>query len=341
MSISVLKEEIKNNKIRNLYLFYGDEEYLKKTYLGKIEDKILDRQTADFNKIIFEGKTDLGKLIDACETMPMLSEKKLVVVKDSGFFKSRKKEDGTKKDSKNGHQGSLSELISSVPGHTCLIFYESEVGGRLKLIEEINKKGLVVNFTRQKPQDLVNWTILTMNTMGKKLEPNAASLLVDFSDLDMSGLMNEMSKLAAYVGEKERISIADVKAVCARSLKSRVFDLTDAIADSNAPDALKILDELIALKEPIPKILYMIARQMRQLLEMKLLLNEGKRDGEAASALGVSPYIAGRIARQSGKFNLKVLEKALETCLEMDIAIKSGKLEDKAAAEILISIFAK
>lgn len=340
MSIAVLKDELKKNIIRNLYLFYGPEEYLKKTYLESLEEKLLDKKFRTVNRIVLEGKADPNRIIDACETLPMFSGKKLVVVKDSNLFKAKKKagQPGETADSK---KDTLQEYLKDVPSHTCLVFYEAEIDGRLKIADTVKKFGLAVEFGLQKPQDLVIWVARTFKSLGKDIDQQAASYIVDASDLDMSGIMNEIDKINSYAGERSKIVLTDVASVCTRSLKSRIFDLTDAIADKNGLPALKILNDLITMKEPVPKILYMIARQFRQIIEMKYLKAKGASSSEAASRLGITPYAVGKISKQADKFDEASLKKALLTCLELDEAIKSGRMEDRAAAEILIAYFSK
>ena len=88
MSIDVLKDDIKNNKFKNIYLFYGQEEFLKKYYLDSIEKAILENDLMAMNKLVLEGKFEMSKIEEACETLPVFSEKKLVLVKNSGLFKS-------------------------------------------------------------------------------------------------------------------------------------------------------------------------------------------------------------------------------------------------------------
>lgn len=341
MSVTVLKEELKEGVVRNLYLFYGPEEYLKKLYLKNIEEKVLTDGLKTVNKTVVEGKVDMERLTDICETLPMMSEKRLVVVKDSGLFKPKKKSGQEKGRTSGGGKDGLSKLVDGIPEHTCLIFYEAEIDGRLKIVDQIRKKGLVVEFSPQKPRDLVTWVVKTFKTLGKVVEPEAAAYMVDAGDLDMSSIMGEIDKTASYAGDREKITLSDVKEICSRSLRSRIFDLTDAIADRNGLLALKILNELITMKEPVPRILYMIARQFRQILEMKYIKESGAAPGQTASRLGVTPYAASKISKHAEKFEKSDLKKAIETCLELDRDIKTGRIEDRAAAEILIAIFSK
>lgn len=338
MSMDILKKDIKDNAVRKLYLFYGPEEYLKKYYLESVQKLIVDKGMEAVNKIVLEGKQDVAKMIDCCETMPVFSERKLVVIKNSGFFKSKK--DGEPKKGKSRSKGDeLTAFLQEVPEHVCLIFYEPEADKRLKLVDIIRKHGLVVEFAIQKPAELVKWTVKVFKSYEKEIDTMTASRLVENCEQGMTEILNEITKVVLFSGDRKKISEKDIESVCIRSIKSRIFDLTDAIAEKNAALALKLLDDMISLKEPLQKILFMIARQFRHVMEMKLLRSKGMGVDEAAAKIGITAYAAGKALKQAGLFTTEQLKKSLEECLELDIAIKTGRIHDRIAAELLIAKF--
>lgn len=338
MSVDILKKHIKNNELKSLYLFYGPEEYLKKYYQGLIEKNLIDEDFRAMNMVVMEGKVEIKKVIDNCDTLPLFSEKKLVIVKNSGLFKSGKKAEGEKAKGKGSNDEFIS-FLQNVPSHTCLIFIEEEIDKRLKTVDAIKKNGLIVEFSYQKPAELVKWVSKALKSFNKDISTDAASELVNNSEPGMNEILNEINKLVSYSGNREKIGILDVRKVCTKSIKSRIFDLTDAVAEKNRTKAFKILEDMVILKEPMPRILFMITRQLRHVLEMKLLINDGASVNEAASKLGVTPYIAGKISKQSREFDLETLEKSLRESLELDLAVKTGKISDRLAVEMLIVSF--
>jgi DNA polymerase III subunit delta len=339
MSIDLLKDDIKNKKIKNLYLFYGPEEYLTKYYLESIEKLLLSEDMKTLNRIILDGKVDIKKIIEACETMPVFSEKKVVIVKNSGLLKAKKK---TEDDSKGkGADDSLSSYLTGMPEYTCLIFYEEEIDKRVKVIDTIKKNGLIVEFSFQKPAELVRWVVKAFKSYGKDIDTFSASQFVENCEQGMTEILNEINKVALYLGDKTKVTDSVIEKICTKSIKGRIFDLTDAIAEKNAGKSLKLLNDMIVLKEPIPKILFMITRQFRQILEMKLLNNEGLNTSLSASKMGITPYAAGKIAKQTKSFDVETLKEAIEESLEMDLAIKTGKIDERIAVELLISRFSQ
>lgn len=339
MSIDILKEHIKTKKIGGLYLFYGPEDYLKKYYLESIENSILQGDLKSLNRVLLEGKTENSTIIDNCETLPVFSDRKLVIVKNSGIFKAKGK--GGQESKKKNVKDEFLEYLNEIPPHTCLIFFEEEIDKRLKPVEFVKKNGLVVEFAFQKPSELVKWVIKVFKSNNKEIDMVTASHLVENCEQGMTEILNEINKLVLYSKNKVKISGEDIEKVCTKSVKSRIFDLTDAISEKDTGKALNLLEDMVILREPIPKILFMIARQFRQILKIKLLCDSGLRFEEAASKMGITTFMAGKIKKQASGFDSKTLKLALEECLDMDLAIKTGKINDRIAAELLISKYSR
>jgi len=340
MSISILKQEVKSKKFRKLYLFYGPEDYLKNHYLHCIEDSLVDDNLKMLNRIVLEGKVDVTEISDNCETMPVFSEKKVVIVKNSGMFKQKGKSEGSKR-GKNTQENELISCMESIPEYTCLIFYEEDVDKKLKAVKYVESHGLLVEFPYQKHDDLIRWVINHFKSNQKSIDPLLASQLIESCDQGMREIKNEIDKIIMYMGDRREATARDIESVCSRSIKGRIFDLTDAIAERNCAKALKVLNDMIILKEPLPLILFMITKQFRQILEMKLLVSEGMSSKEAASKMGLSPYVAGKVMKQIKGFSTDELKRAINQCMEMDVAIKNGRINDRIATELLIAEFSR
>ncbi len=335
MSIDILKKDIKSKDIKNLYLFYGEEEYLKSFYLNSIENMILDESLKTMNKIVLEGKVDYLNIIDNMETFPVFSDKKLVIIKNSGLFKT------SGKSKKNSKGDDLCSYLENIPSYTCVVFYENEIDMRSKLYKSVKKYGSVVEFTHQKPEELVKWVMKVSRSYGKQIDFSTASQLVDSCEAGMNEILNEVNKLILFVGERNIITSEDVNQSCIKSIKVKIFELTDAIGERNKAKALKLLDEMISLKEPIPKIIFMINRQLRQILQMKLLQNNGMNMKDIASKIGVASFAANKISSQARFFTVEKLSSVLKESLNFDLQIKTGRIKDRIAVELLIAELSK
>lgn len=332
MEIRELKKQLNNNIVGKLYLFYGPEEFLKKYYIDSVKEIALTGSLTQMNYIVLEGKVDIDRIKDNCDTVPIFSEKKIVIVKNSGLLKSGKKGDASE---------ALLLLMQDLPDYTCLIFYEDEIDKRIKPVKYIFENGAAVEFPYQKERDLVKWVMKVVNSYKKNISPSGATYLVEYSEQGMTEILNEIEKLIAYVGDNKKIDESDIEKVCTKSISGRIFDLTDAAVSGDGEKAIELLDNLITLREPVQKIQFMISRQLLQLYNAKLLLDNGVSTGLISKKLGVSPYVCNKILRIAGNYSRKQLEKALKRSLEADVGMKTGKIENRTAVEVLIAELSK
>ncbi len=337
MSLDILKKQVKDEKLQNVYLFFGAEEYLKKYYINIITKLIVEDDNKDLNFISFEGKTDPEAIISSCETLPMFSEHKLVVAKNTGLFKAKKGSAAEDGEDKKNTKDKLSEYMEKIPAYTCLIFVETEIDKRLKLVNAIKKNGLMVELDYQKPADLVKWVIKVFKSHNKNIDQMSASYIVENSEYSMTELLTEIEKLVNFLGDRTEIAMRDVELVCNKTIKSRIFDLTDAISEGNISKALTFLNDMAELREPMQKVLFMIIRQIRMVYRMKLLRQKGLRDDAAAKQLGLTPFVASKVMSVSRNLDISTLEKAMYYSLELDESIKTGKITDRIAIELLIA----
>ena len=326
-----LKEHIKSKMFSKCYLLYGDESFLKKTYEKRIKNAIIPEEAEAMNYNYLEGKgVEVSKVIDYAETLPFLNDKRLVFIKDSGLFQSGKNNDSEK----------LSEFIESIPESTCIVFSEDSVDKRGKLYKAVNKYGYAVEFKTPQEKELVNWIARDLNKNGIKVSSSVAVYFIRTVGADMEAISSELEKLAAYKEFNGQLTNEDVDAVCIKSLETKIFDLVGAIGNKKPEVALTIYNNLIMLKESPLMVLAMISRQLRLILQCKSLSSEGKTNGEIAQILGIRDFVVRECLIQGKNFNEAMLKNAIANCLETDINIKTGKVNQETGVELLIILFA-
>lgn len=321
-----INNDIKNGQFQPVYLLYGEERYLKKQYKDKLK-KALCAVDDNMNNHFFEGKgISIGEVIDLAETMPFFADRKVIFLENSGFLKS------------GGEQ--LAEYVGAQNETTVLIFVEAEVDKRSKLFKAIQSKGCVVEFTEQDENTLKRWVAGMLGREGKKITESTVQLFLTKTGTDMENIHAELEKLICYCMDKEVIDSEDVEAICTTRITSHIFDMVDAIADKKQARALQLYYDLLALKEPPMRILFLIARQCNILLQVKAMKNKGYSNKDMATAIGVPPFAVGKYAAQAAKFKTAVLKKAVARCVEAEEAVKTGRMNDVMSVEILImSVF--
>lgn len=321
-----IQNDIKSGQFKPAYLLYGEERYLKRQYRDKLK-AALCAPDDNMNNHFYEGKNvSVGEIIDLAETLPFLAQRRVIFMDNSGLFKS------------GGEQ--MAEYLGAQNESTVLIFTESEVDKRSKLFKALQAKGCAVEFAAQDENTLKRWVAGTLGKEGKKITESTAELFLSKVGTDMENIYTELEKLICYCMDRDVVEPGDVEAVCTTRVSNRIFDMVTAIAEKRQRDALELYYDLLTLKEPPMRILFLIARQCNLLLQAKAMKDKGASNKEIASGLGVPPFAVGKYLSQASRFKAAVLRRALSRCVEAEEAVKTGRMNDVMSVEILIvSVF--
>ncbi len=317
-----LNEDLKTGAFRPVYLLYGEEAYLKNRYKNRLRQAILpEDDTMNFSS--YEGRgIDVRQIIDQAETMPFFADHRLILIENSGFFKNACPE--------------LAEYIPQLPQETILIFVENEVDKRGKLFKAVKSAGRVAELGRQDERTLTAWVLGTIKKEKKNITSDALKRFLEMAGDDMENIEHELEKLLSFVHGKSAIELGDVEEICTETTESRIFDMIHAVAEKRQKQALDLYYDLLSLKEPPMRILFLIARQFNQMLQVRSLSEQGYDGTSIASRAGIAPFIAKRTLAQAKRFTIPVLRRAVEDCVEAEEAVKTGRLGDRLAVEMLI-----
>ena len=317
-----LIQDIKTNQIKNVYLLYGEETYLKKQYKKKLQDAVVSSEDT-INLNCYEGKNiSVKEVIDQAETMPFFSDKRLLVLENSGFFKNAVPE--------------MAEYLGQMPETTVIMFVEEEVDKRNKLFKVVKNKGRVVNFERQKADTLFRWILGILKREGKNITRSTMELFLEKTGDDMENISMELEKLLCYTMDREVITSEDVETICTTQTVNKVFAMVDAIAEKQQKKALDLYYDLLTLKEAPMRILFLISRQFHILLLVKELRNQGYNGSTLAEKASVPPFTVKNYVRQAGYFTMDQLRRGITLMVETEEAVKTGKLSDTLAVELII-----
>lgn len=325
--MKTIDEDIKNGSIRQVYLLYGEENYLKRQYRDKLRYALV-AEGDNMNFSAYEGKNINPKeLIDLAETLPFFAEKRLILIENSGFFKNQVEE--------------LAAYLKTVPETTCFVFVEEEVDKRSKMYKAAKNAGSVVEFARQKEELLTRWITGRIRREGKKITNRAMQLFLSMAGSDMENIDKELEKLLCYCMDKDGIYPEDVENVCSGQINNRIFDMVNAIAAKDQKQALLLYYDLLELKEPPMRILFLVARQFQILFLVKSMRMQGLDQTVIAQKAGIPSFAVGRNLKQAGGFTIEQLEKALEDAVAAETDIKTGRMADQLAVELLIVKYSK
>lgn len=317
-----LNQDMKNHDFKSMYLLYGEEAFLKKSYKNRMKEAIIGDDTMNFH--YFEGKgLDVAELISLADTMPFFQERRLILVEDSGFFKSPSEE--------------LVSYLPDMPSTTCLIFVETEVDKRSRMFKKVKELGYAAEMGRQDVKSLARWAGGILAKDGKKITGNTMELFLSKTGDDMEHIKTELDKLISFSGDREIITGEDVEAVCSVRVVNKIFDMVSAIVNRQTKRAMEYYEDLLALKEPPMRILFLIARQFNQILQVKELMAKGMDKGTIATRLKIQPFVAGKVMPQARQFSQEQILEYVNLCVDAEEAVKKGRLQDRLAVELLIT----
>lgn len=317
-----LNEDLKTGQLKQVYLLFGEEGYLKRQYKNRLTKAMLPEEDT-MNYASYEGKgIDLKEVIDLAETMPFFAERRLIVFENTGFFKTG--------------GADLADYIKELPETTSFLFIENEVDKRSKLYKAVKAKGRVVELAFQDEATLKRWIAGNVKKENKKITEQTIVYFLDKTGTNMENITKELEKLFCYAYDRDMITKEDVEAVCVTQISNHIFEMVDAMAQKKQRRALELYYELLALKEPPMRILFLMIRQYRILLQVKGLLKAGYGRKEIASKAGLHPFVAGKYMDQAKHFQTKALREVLEDGAEMEQCVKTGRLSDKLAVELFL-----
>ena len=317
-----LNEDIKSGVFRQTYLLYGEEAYLKKQYKDKLTKAILPEGDT-VNYAYYEGKgIQPGELIDLAETMPFFAERRLIVVENSGFFKNASPE--------------LAEYIRTMPETACFLFVENEVDKRGKLYKAVKEKGRIAEMGRQDEKTLLYWIAGNVKKEERQIKESTARYLISLVGTDMENLEKEMEKLFSYTLGKSEITIQDIDDICTSQVTNQIFAMVEAVAAKQQKKALDYYYDLLTLKEPPMRILYLLSRQFKLLMEVRDLAGKGFDKSQIAKTVGLHPFVVGKYMQQCCDFSETELRSILEDAADTEEMVKTGRLNDMMSVELFI-----
>lgn len=317
-----LSEEIKSGELKQIYILYGEEAYLRNQYKDKIKNALLGEGDA-MNFHYFEGKdVRVGEVIDLAETMPFLAERRVVMLENSGLF------------SHGGEE--LADYLASPSETAYFVFVEPTVDKRSKLYKAATAKGRAIEFKAQDETTLKRWILGFLKKENKNITERDLNLFLDKTGSDMENIRGELEKLLCYCMERDVITAQDIEAVCTKQVSSQIFDMINAVAERRQKAAMDLYYDLLTLKEPPMRILFLITRQFNLLLQVKELKNKGYDANTIGEKVGLAGFIARKYVAQAAKFKEADLRKALTDCVEAEEAVKTGRMNDVMSVELLI-----
>ena len=314
--------DIQSGEFKPVYLLYGEERYLRRQYKDKLKNALCAPDD-NMNVHYYGGKgVPVGEIIDLAETLPFLAQYRVIFIDNSGLFKS-------------GGEA-LAEYFEAQNESTIFIFTESEVDKRSKLFKAASSAGCAVDFAIQDENTLKKWVAGIIAKEGKKITESNVQLFLSKTGTDMENIQMELEKLLCYCMDEEVIETMAIEEIVTTRVTNHIFDMVDAVANRDTSKALGLYYDLITLKEPPMRILFLIARHCNILLQLKEMKAKGHSQADMAKAAGVPPFAVNKYLSQASKFKSTTLRNAVAKCVDAEEAVKTGRMNDGMSVELLL-----
>ena len=282
------------------------------------------------------------ELLNASQTMPLLGGQRLIIVRGllgrfEGKRGSRRKKarDDEKAASALGDWQHVIDSLPALPESTLLVFVDGKLGGRNPMLAEVRKVAEVQQFDELGKGELAGWIRERAELYGALLEPRATVAMAELIGGDLWTIDSELRKLATYAGD-DAVTEQDVRELVSQVREANAFALADAIVEGRAEAAIKLFQQRMADGDSPLRLLALIARQYRLLIQAKELQTQNVRPADIGKRLGLHSFVAQRVLQQTPPYSIEQLRDAYARLLEADLSIKRGIYNDETALELLI-----
>ena len=342
-------------------LIHGPTELLRAEALAAIRKGIADDpEMAELNTTRLDGRTStVSELRNACDTLPFLAERRLVIAEGlltrlAAPAKGRGKaaegatvEDGVEEtplspEAAKGQAKVLLAYLDEVPESTELVLFEEDTtnaGPILRRLQELTRSGQakIVTCEKLRRNELPDWIRQRAAARKVKLDAGAIADLAEFVGDELRQLDQELIKLADYAPHRT-VTREDVRRLVPATRAASVFEMADALGMGDGATAGKLMRHALEIDGEQPlRLLGMIARQYRLLIQAKALQAQGAKPPEMARTLNVADWTVPKLLNQASRHTFAALERAMARILAADEAIKTGKLSDREAMDVLLA----
>lgn len=331
------------------YIFHGEDEFGRAEQLSELKRVLaeIDPAMADLNTTVLEGsRLTLSELRHVCDAIPFMADRRLVIVHGllGRTIPSRRKKGAQEANAARDGEllADLGEYLPMMPPTTRLVFVEARTLPdshpilKLAMAEQKKDQAYIKVFDLPEDKQLPGWIQRRARAKGGQIDSEAANLMAILVGRNTRLLDQEIEKLLLYAGDRSVLT-DDVQKLVSRASETSVFDLVDSVGRRQTEHALRLLHRLLEDGAAPLYLLTMLARQVRILIQVAELQDQGLNSQEMARRLKLHPFVVKKGLAQARNFDMAQLVVAHRRILDTDWSIKTGKVEDVLALDLLVA----
>lgn len=316
---------------KQIYLFHGPDTFIIKSKTNQIINKF---NVDEFNITVYDAdETNIKNAINDAQTIPFMSLKKIIIIKNCYFLTNEKVRKEIKHD-----VDSLSRYLENPVEETVLILTApyAKLDDRKAITKVVKNKANVIKCDPMKQVDLASWVRRQLGKNNIKIERPALEEFLKRVEHNTEVAVTEMKKLILYAYDMNYVDLDTIKRVITKNVEDNVYEITNNILENKKSKALEIYNDLIQHSEDPLRILGILVNKYREILHVKLLLKDGKDQAAIAKYYRCSSGRAYYMLKNAKSVKMSVVKKHLRKLEDIDYKIKTGQIDKKIGLELFI-----
>ncbi len=320
------------------YILVGQDDFSLRQSLEEIKRGMGDQSLLATNTTTLDGQQlTLDQLRTVCETVPFLSERRLVVVNGLLARFEPKSKSGRQEKTRQDEYKSLVSCITGISDSTTLVLIDGRIRSNNPLLRGLSAKAQVKSFPLLKNAGLRQWIQRRVKQEGGSISPEAVNLLAKLIGSNLWIIASEINKLVLFASGR-RIEEADVRQLVGYAQEANVFAMVDAILEFRTGVAEQSLQRLLEGGAAPAYLLVMLSRQVRMIVQAKELRNQRKSETEIQDRLGLaSEFALRKVLEHADRYPMRQIMAVYHKLLETDLSIKTGRFGGELALNLLIA----
>ncbi|MEI7884263.1 MAG: DNA polymerase III subunit delta [Clostridia bacterium] len=337
MDYQALNDRLKKDIIDNVYLLFGENSFFIEDFALQLRKALFVNYNNEIEVYNLTSESSLDEILAECLAGSLFAHRKLLIVKNSKLFTAKSEAVGeayTKQQSDDLQK--LESYLKAYNENVYLLFLvEGKVDKRKKLFCCLKNYNYVHEIVKLKNYEIAKWAENYIHFRGSKIRYEALEYLIGTLEYDCYQIGHTIEKLLLY-SNLTTIDLQTTQKLISTSNYGDIFAFLDAWKKGNDKLVLLNFNQLLLNRESVTKLVIMLYKRIRQLLQISLLLQDGFSSKQLTEKLDLKPFLIQKYIKQAKAFEVFELKNQLINLLFYIENVRTGKVSEEKNFELFI-----